>query len=80
MDIARQCTSGKLPVRGMEIVAFLLLLAAVVVVMLRVFFFFLWWDLDVDDGDGVEEPCSSLRENSDLYTVFSPTNESASSS
>lgn len=47
MEMARQCTSGKLPVRGMEIIVFLL------VEVVRVFFFFLWEELDVDAADGV---------------------------
>jgi hypothetical protein len=51
MEMARQCTSGKLPVRGMEIV-FLL----VEVEVARVFFFFRWEEeLDEDAADGVVE-------------------------
>jgi len=50
MEMARQCTSGKFPVRGMEMIVFLL------VEEVRVFFFFRWEEeLDEDAADGVVE-------------------------
>lgn len=67
MEIARQCTSGKFPVRGMESVV-LLLFVVVLIIVVRSFVFFSWEELDDgNDGDGVEQSTSSLDDSSDIY-------------